>query len=94
MVVDFRGEEIRVGDLVAYPLRQSSSMWMNVGVVCKITEKEPRGTGSPDSVYTEYFKRIAFELDVTIVDSSDSIYGTAKGKNVHLTAVERVVVLR
>lgn len=32
-VKDMRGVEIEVGDTVAYPGRQSSSIWLNVGVV-------------------------------------------------------------
>ena len=35
-VNDFFGNKIQQGDLLVYPGRQSSSIWMNVGVVTRI----------------------------------------------------------
>lgn len=36
---DILGREIKVGQIVAYPVRQSSSMWMSYGEVKEIGEK-------------------------------------------------------
>lgn len=35
-VVDILDREIKVGQVVAYPVRKSSSMWMNHGVVSEV----------------------------------------------------------
>lgn len=35
-VYDFRGLEIRIGDLIAYPRRSGSAMWMQHGTVTGI----------------------------------------------------------
>jgi hypothetical protein len=35
-MVDWRGQEIKVGDVVVYPVRQSSSVWMVEGEVVEL----------------------------------------------------------
>jgi hypothetical protein len=35
-ILDCIGQEISVGDIVAYPGRSGSDLWMNLGVVTKI----------------------------------------------------------
>lgn len=37
-VVNKLGQVIRAGDFIAYPVRQSSSLWMSYGVVVKVVE--------------------------------------------------------
>lgn len=38
-MTDIRGKEINVKDVVAYPCRQYSSMWLNVGTVIEIRKE-------------------------------------------------------
>lgn len=40
---DWRGTEIKAGSIVVYPSRQSSSMWVNEGVVIDVDEVDERG---------------------------------------------------
>lgn len=45
MIVDFLGKEIRVGDLVVWPGRKGSSLWMNSGKVIALETVEDNWTG-------------------------------------------------
>ena len=36
---DFLGQDLNVGDIVTYPVRQGSSMWMSIGKITSIEEK-------------------------------------------------------
>ncbi len=52
MVKDWRGSVIMVGSTVAYPTRQSSSLWMNEGKVVSIDDERigvqrTHSTGQP-----------------------------------------------
>ena len=46
---DAYGNEINVGDIIAYPGRQSSSMWMNTAVVTGIEDGPTYGRQEPQA---------------------------------------------
>ncbi len=51
---DMLGNEIAVGDMVVYPGRQSSSLWMNYGRVVECIEGELNSNPPNNSPYWKY----------------------------------------
>ena len=51
---DMLGNEIAVGDMVVYPGRQSSSLWMNYGRVVECAEGELNPDPPNNSPYWKY----------------------------------------
>jgi hypothetical protein len=82
---DWRGTEITVGCHIVYPVRQSSSMWMNEA---EVTEIVPTKLGVQQ---TE-----SFFLRGRLVHSGDRYtdkVGARQRKVVAVTAVDRVTVV-
>lgn len=83
MLKDFLGREIQLGDMVVYPGRQSSSLWMNAGTV-------------EGFKYTEVVDAESFisGIKVRVRAASGWRKGTAgREKLVTLTATDNVVVV-
>lgn len=98
MMKDIVGREIRVGDVIAYPGRRSSSMWMNVALV---RELRPGNAGEP---YWSNDRHDRIIIDVptsktTFIDKPGPEYGTLgytityRWKRTYMQSVGRVVNL-
>lgn len=78
MPKDFRGREIKVGDTIVYPGRQSSSLWMTEGEVTGVK-----------SVWYPGDREETFTLRVRVVKSPF----VKAGKQVSISSIDNVVVL-
>jgi hypothetical protein len=87
MAKDMRGIEIEIGDLVAYPGRQSSSLWQNITRIYKIkTEMVPK--------YSFYFWDGPDDPRKKELKEETCIYGkTLSGNTTHTRKLERVIVI-
>ncbi len=47
MIRDQFGQEIKIGDIITYPGRQGSDLWMRSGVVSQLHEGPPRWDNEP-----------------------------------------------
>lgn len=61
---DMLGNEIVVGNMVAYPVRQSSSMWMSYGKIVECNEGELNPNPPNDSPYWKYTKHPFLKVEI------------------------------
>ena len=80
MLYDVLGIPIEVGCTIAYPQRQNSSLWLNVGRVTAVHENEPLATD-----YATYPNWIEVQL------ASGKLTRTAKLDRVVVTAGKVVI---
>lgn len=84
---DIMGKSVEVGSLIAWPNRQSSSCWINVGKVIKLSEHEGWCYTGDGAGGAKMLPRIHVEL----VKSSD---GWLKpGRKTYIDRTDRVVVV-
>jgi len=57
MIKDILGVELRVGDVIAYPGRRGSRMWMNVGSIVNFGSYKYLGYDDIDSMKTIIVKK-------------------------------------
>ena len=78
--VDILGREIKVGQVVAYPVRHSSSMWMSHGVVTEVGEN---------------FIKVNIDTDKWDTNADDGIGGfVPASKVVTVSSIDRVVIAK
>lgn len=91
---DMFGNEIKVGKMVAYPVRRSSHMWMSYGRVTEVNEGErnPKPRGLTQYYYREWIVEPHLKVRIRArywVIHSDVL----KPKVVKVVKLDRVIVI-
>ena len=91
---DMFGNEIKVGKMVAYPVRHSSSMWMSYGRVVKVVEGELNTV--PRAHHQYYYNKWSVEphLKIRIRARYWAIHcDVRKPRLVKVVKLDRVIVI-
>lgn len=83
--IDWRGQEISVGDTIVYPGRASSSLWMNEATVLEINVVEDERWN-----WQTKEKYIVLRTELKVQCTNGSGYHKGNEKPSTITAVERV----
>ena len=91
---DMLGNEIKVGKMVAYPVRHSSSMWMSYGRVVKVVEGELNTT--PRAHHQYYYNKWLVEPHLKIRIRGDRYnrdIASRPARTVHVVVLDRIIVV-
>lgn len=66
MVKDWRGTELKVGSIIVYPVRQSSSMWVNEATVISFEEIKPETTRTWETEGKQHSYTNPAEVNLTV----------------------------
>ena len=91
---DMLGNEIKVGKMVAYPVRLSSSMWMSYGRVVKVVEGELNT--EPRLQYQHYYNKWSVEPHIKVQIGTKVWWNSTeprKPKIVKVVKLDRVIVI-
>ena len=91
---DMLGNEIKVGKMVAYPVRHSSSMWMSYGRVVKVVEGELNTV--PRSHHQYYYNKWSVEPHLKIRIRGDRYnrdIASRPARTVQVVVLDRIIVV-
>jgi stress-induced morphogen len=87
---DLLGNEIKIGDMVAYPGRKSSSMWVSVGKVVEVC----RGELYDDSLHRTTWNKWKVPKHLKVEIKSENWDGTIKVKRTtQVKRIDRVLII-